>query len=196
MQVEGTGELELLGEFGATQRGTHWSGGDIITREVDVVTRELKSDTVRKQRWTSEHSQFTLRRPSLSRRWKLQFLDAIFTVIAQAIVGLFFTVSKVACGECRLGTLGVLFLQPGEDLENEHETVFGWSVNFFILSCYSLHRRNYTIITTDTLRRLQTDRGTPKDETRLTSSSFSSSASSLVIYPSFTSPSLGSGASQ
>ena len=132
--------------------------------------------------------------PSASRKWSLQFLDTIFTVIAQAIVGLFFTVSKVACGDCRLGTLGALFLQPGEDLENEHETEFGWSVNFFILSCYSLHRRNYTIITTDTLRRLQTDRGTPKDETRLTSSSFSSSASSLAVASSAISSYLGLGA--
>ena len=60
-------------------------------------------------------------------------------MIALASVDLFFTVSKVACGECRLDTLGVLFLQPGEDLENEDETEFGWSVNFFILFCYSLH---------------------------------------------------------
>ena len=92
------------------------------------------------QRLTSEHSQFTLRCPSVSRRWKPQFLDAIFTMIALAIADLFFTVNKVACGECRLDTLGVLFLQPGEDLENEDETEFGWSVNFFILTCYSLHR--------------------------------------------------------
>ena len=75
-------------------------------------------------------------------------------MIAQAIVDLFFTVtvSKVARGECRLVNLGALFLQAGEDLENEHETEFGWSVNFFILSCYSLYRRNYTIIATNTLR--------------------------------------------
>ena len=78
-------------------------GGDIITREVGVVTRELKSDTVRKQRLTSEHSQFTLRRPSVSRRWKLQFLDAIFTVIALASVDLFFAMSKVARGKRTLG---------------------------------------------------------------------------------------------
>ena len=98
-------------------RGTHWSGGDIITREVDVVTRELKSDTVLKQRLTSEHSQFTLRRPSVSRIWKMQSLDAIFTVIALATVDLFYAMSKVARGKRTLGTLSAFCLQLGEDLK-------------------------------------------------------------------------------
>ena len=127
--------------------------------------------------------------------WDSQFLNTILTVITLAIVDLFFAVSKVARRGCTSGALSTFFLQLREDLENEHETGFRprWSVNLDILPCYSLCRRSYFITTTNTspLPRDRHKKRSQKDETRLTSSGFSSfsfSASSLAVSFSFTSP--------
>ena len=126
--------------------------------------------------------------------WDSQLLDTILTVITLAVVDLLFAVRKVVrCGGA-FSTLNAFFLQLGEDLVNEHETESGWR--------RQPNPSSYPV-TGSIDATTQLPPPTPHHRlqigTRLTSSgrsSFSSSASSLVIYPSFTSPSLGSGASQ